>query len=265
MNPLRLNHLRSILIGAVMALLTIPAFAQTSPVSGGDAMVKLTLSEPTQDFSKSIYNALNQSQVIPDFIQAINDMFIFPRPIEIRGEDCEEGNYPAPSSALPIRLCYGLIRQTALIDNGMSEDAQRSQVVAAAFFTVLNYLAPVMTSQFDLHVSEEDKSGMYEFAAVLALSVGDAIKAETLEDLARTAQDIAAAEENQEIQPYWILSGLTKPQANIVACMIYGSDPARFADLMGNDETADGQDNCGAVFSQKMEYWSSLIDSHLRK
>lgn len=240
---------------------SVPAI--TTP--GTAASIKISFSEPTIDSSKPIYDALYSNPDIQDFIQSISDLFVLPRPIEIHAEDCTEETFPAPSSSLPIHLCYGLIAQTALIDNGMPEDAQKAQIVASALYSVLNYLAPVLASQFDLKVGEGDTSALPELSAVLALSVGDAIKPDMLEALARTAQDIASAEENQEIKPYWILSGISKAQADTVACMIYGSDPARFSDLSVDEDAPSRDMSCDALFSQKMEYWSSQLEGHYRK
>ena len=267
--------LRFLISVAVWCIAAFPLIAQTtsilsSPIErqgihSSDQGIKLVFTEPLIETSKPIYDALQKNNDLQDFVTALSDLFLFPRPFEIRGEDCDETNYPSPSSSLPIHLCYGLIRQTALIDNGMSQEAQDAQISAAALYSILNYLAPALVSQFDLKISEDDKPALSELAGVLALSVGDAIKDDTLEDLARTAQDIAAAEESQEIKPYWILSGHTSAQADTLACMIYGSNPSRFADLSMNEDSTSASPPCDAMFSQKMEYWSSLLDAHYKK
>jgi hypothetical protein len=246
-------------------LLVTPHSVQAEPVQNAPAFT-LSILKPENESDTFTYEAVNSSNMLPDFVQALNDVISLPRTIEIRIMSCELPSSDI-STTLPVTLCYSTIQHTALLDNGLDDAARKSQIMHASLLSVLGTLSPVLMSQLDISSSSEYGKDTPQLAATLALLVGDGLSHDAVEGVARAALDIVDAEENQELPAFWILRGFNRGNTNDMACMIYGSDPQGFADAfldITSNETVSSE-RCYGLFSQRTDYWSSLLESHLKR
>lgn len=258
----RLTHILCIGIAVTFAS-ACSAIAYVEPPDNGD--ITISILPPESDASKAIYEEVKHATQLQDLVQALNDIFLLPRPMEFKFADCDSSDTES-STTLPVTICYSLIKHTALLDSDASSKNNQSSIINALIFSFLNRLAPVLASQFELRLDGSQHYSMPELATVLALLVGDGISSETLEGISSVAIDITNAENAQETPPYWILRGFTPETASSSACMVYGSDPVRFNNMIDLETLSKEEgDRCNLVFSQKMEQWSILLEPHLKQ
>lgn len=260
-----MNRLHKLCLAAWVPLLSLwgctPPRAEISKSQSatkqdlGDLVLYYESSED-KDFRK-IKNTLQETAFFDDLIADINNTYIFPRDIDIVFAECGEENAFYDPEIVEVRMCYDLIQKYADIFVEAYQGEYSDEVILAGYFTFLHELGHALVDQYQLPIIVREEDVVDSFATILLLQTGE-------EDalIAGIEQFDIDAEEDEALDelPFWGEHSLSIQRVYSITCLVYGSNPRDYADLVENDflpeERAEG---CTEEYEQARDGWQTLL------
>jgi len=206
-------------------------------------------------------------------VQAIDGVFALPRPLRYVTAECgESGAFYRPADA-EVVLCYETLR--TLYERGQqhqrflgSDDGHPLRyVLANVRFIVLHETGHALVDLLDLPVTGRQEDAVDQLAAILMLHFAD---------LDETTEQVTS---NLRLAANWMLSdstgaydlhayadehALAEQRFFNLQCLIYGTDPARFASIIdAGDLTAARARGCVRETQRLERAWLHLLLPHV--
>lgn len=232
-------------------------------VDQGD--IRIVYVQPQDTDFNVIYNALQDSlefsvpQESDGLIAQLNAKFALPRDLTVSFQECGEANAFYDPEQVKIEMCYEFLKQYTDIlgDANSSSDAYADEVIYSALFTFFHELGHAFVDQYQLPITGLEENVVDEFAAVMLLELQDDDAV-----IAGIDQFDVDAEEEEQLQevPFWASHGLGAQRYYTVSCIIYGSNPDKFADFVtSGDLPQERADLCPVDYQRRERSWKFLL------
>lgn len=206
-------------------------------------------------------------------IQTIDALLALPEPVVISTAECGEPAALYYPDRREVVLCYEMLQ--ALYQQGLDLAAQSGQgttfaeryVAANLRFIVSHELGHVLIDLLDLPVTGRIEDAVDQFAALL------------MQVFAREGESVADVAWNLRMASHWFLVGsrgqypleayadahsLGEQRYFNLQCLLYGSDPVRFSDLVaGGDLPPARAGSCPAEARRAGRAWTRLLLPHV--
>jgi hypothetical protein len=194
--------------------------------------------------------ALRDARYLEDVTQALNDAFALPHDVPVILSDCGEAN--AYYVDRTIVLCYELVEEMAAAfrDDGLSPEEYAQAVDGAVTFVLLHELGHAFVDIYDIPITGKEEDAVDDFGAILLINTAGA------------AQSVLYAAgfwaKGTDESPSWDVHSLDSQRAYQLICIVYGSDPAAFAHLVGDPLPEERAESCPEEYEQKSRAWAHL-------
>jgi len=206
-------------------------------------------------------------------VQAIDGMFALPRTLHYVAAECGEfGAFYRPAEARVV-LCYETLRtlyergleQAGLA--GVGEDHALRYVLANVRFIVLHETGHALVHLLDLPVTGRQEDAVDQLAAILMLRFAglDETPAEVIGNLRMAANWLLSRSTGAyDLYAYADEHGLGEQRYFNLQCLVYGTDPEGFADIVDDgDLTPERARGCPRETRMASRAWVRLLLPHL--
>jgi hypothetical protein len=226
----------------------------------GQGRLVLTFKDSPKAAHKNIRSVLSGSQYLKDTVGHFNQNLKLPRNVSIRFEDCKEENaYYLPDQGA-ISMCYELINVLVSLEDGQGL-SKEDQLLNATNFTLLHELGHALAHQLKLPITGKEEDAVDEFAALALLKLNDeaGIYAGIYQFWHFSDQT------NPQDQVYWDSHSLDAQRMYDMACIVYGSNPKVYADLVNDIEMpVERLEECPQEYLDARYAWNTILKPYLR-
>jgi hypothetical protein len=176
------------------------------------------------------------------------------------GEDGDEHDRPR------IIMCYELIPDYLELFARDTEDPKEigEQVVSAMYFTFFHEVGHALVDNLALPVVGREEDAVDQLATLLLLQMGDQGVGAAFAAANAFAAEQLAANEDDDGPELWDEHSMSGQRMYDMLCMIYGSNPEAFAELVGDDGVPETRaDQCPGSYEQTVRAWQALLQPHL--
>jgi hypothetical protein len=264
----------SLLAGLALAALGDGAAAAAAPAASSAAPMATVRYQRPRDPGLEVYADFLRSGHLLEFVaDSVNAQFQLPADLTLIGAQCGAANAFYDYDRRTITLCYEylahfdalqaevLTDETGEVDQ---EELDRS-LFGAAEFVLRHEVGHALIHLLDLPVVGREEEAVDQLAAVMLIEEGDEAAIAVALDgaytfLLRAAATAATAE---GVTPLADEHALDEQRYYNITCWIYGSDPAVFADLVGDGLLPEARAaRCPSEWAQAASGWARLLDPH---
>ncbi|MEY3013745.1 MAG: hypothetical protein RIT45_2480 [Pseudomonadota bacterium] len=264
--------------------------APHAPVPPGAPASGFRLSyAPTEDaVAQAFQRAFRQERVLEGVVAQLNASLRIRGSIEIELAGCGEANAfyddgrgdaepaeadqaaepPSAPTSPRITLCHELITEFVQLFADEDEDPAelRAQVVGAVYFTLFHELGHALRDNLQLAVVGREEDAVDQLATLLLLRLGDAGVDAALAAANAFALEQAEEDESDEAPDLWDEHSMSGQRMYDMLCLIYGSNPKAFENLVGEDGVPEERaEQCPETYAQVLSAWDRLLGPHLAK
>ncbi len=128
----------------------------------------LDIVKPKQKKFKKLYDLLQKSNVLTNFINRINKRVAFPTDVKIEVVECDEVNAYYFSDSSKISICY------EFLEYGMSlqhkDNTEEEKLLFSTAFTMLHEMGHAMIDKLDLPITGKEENAADELAMIILMS-----------------------------------------------------------------------------------------------
>ncbi len=248
------------------ALFVLAAAAIGEPAHAAAEGVSVQFADAKTAQYKAIQATLAASAEFTSVTDAVNEVLVLPAPLTIEFKECGGEQLAAQLKQGDfVRVCYEDIAGDTVPEPGMTVQERAQDVTDAGLFYFLRGMGRGLITQLKL-ATDKQTDGADEFAAVISPLAGDALDAEDMAGMAEFAANAAALNTERKRKTFDGQPPMNDARAEHVNCLIYGSDPQQFQELVGHgDLSSDVAPGCEAKFNQRLQAWSQMLESHLKQ
>lgn len=236
-----------------------------SPRGNGRGALSVTYSEPSGESGLGeIAEVLLDSKIFDRLVAALNTILILPKDIDVHFEQCGQINAFYIPGERRIAMCYELFGQFAEIFGGDDEEELGIEIINAAVFTFFHELGHALIHVLDIPITGREEDAADDLAALIALNMGEDGEDIVLSALSHFASMADEHESSADELAFWDEHSLDGQRAYNMACIIYGSNPEKFEDMVGDEGLPEARaERCPDEFKQKSNSWERLLDGHI--
>lgn len=223
----------------------------------------VTYNEPPAQF-REVVDVVVGAGVVEEATQFVNSALRLPRVVPVIFDSCGVPNAFYDPEARRIVFCYEFL---ALFDQMFAQDPEFTAeeldeaILGSTLFFLLHEMGHALVHILDLPITGREEDAVDDLAALIL------IEADAREDLISAAYsfDLLAAhlEASGAELAFWDEHSLSAQRAYALTCMVYGSDPEVFGDLVSPDILPEARAvRCPREFGQKSESWDRLLDPY---
>jgi hypothetical protein len=209
---------------------------------------------------------MEDSGRIAELISALNNEINLPRNLPITFADCNEANAYYDPKSKQVIVCNQLAKESYTLfanDSDNSVDEALDHAVNTINFTILHEIghAPIDICQLPVLGREEDVAD--SVAAILGLYLqGDP---HIVTDAAIEFAAYAEMEDDNGGFDYSDVHSASGTRAFDLLCLVYGSNPDEYQDLVGEDGLPkERADLCSGEFNTKVKAWDTLFGKYMK-
>jgi hypothetical protein len=197
--------------------------------------------------------------MLADLLDTIDTKVAVPRALEVVQTECGEINATYDPGAKRITMCDELLAEIERMwfDPALSEAKNNERILGAWRFVFFHELGHAFAHLLDLPVLGREEDVVDEFSTLLLLESG-------LADEALSAAGFwhkrAQASASLGLPDFVGEHSLDLQRFGSIICLVYGSDPARHADLIGPDGLdPERADRCVFAYADKQRTWQRVL------
>jgi len=245
---------------AVSLALSSVAFASPAAAQG---RFSVSYAPPPPEM-RELVDALRQPGLFEEAAGFVNSALVLPRDVPIVFDSCEVANAFYDPAGKRIVFCYQFIELfaqmfTALPDQ--SEDELGQAIVGTTLFFLLHEMGHALVNVLELPITGREEDAVDDLAALISL------EAEADADLLAAADGFALLADSMEANggqlAFWDEHSLSAQRAYALTCIVYGSDPERYQDLVSDEFLPESRAvRCPAEYAQKSASWDRILEDH---
>lgn len=250
-----------------LAILPIAVFALLWPdFSAADSRVDVIRDASASRTDRWAHSLLDSSGVVIETVRFIEVEFNLPRPltIQIGGEDGPL--YDPDSTTIVIPLEFLAEIREKLVEHGYAHEADEIDAAVVDVFehTLYHELGHFLVDVLNLPITGREEDAVDELGYILLIDLY-----QDGGDVALTAADVFFIEGDTEDGPqesdFWAEHSLDIQRFYNGVCLIYGSDPKRYADVAAESGMdRDRLELCEDEYARKRDAWFQMLDPYLR-
>ncbi len=241
--------------------------AEAAPRSRG-GQLKISYDNPGRDpMLREIATILRDEKVFEGIAGVVHERLSLPHDLDVVFGLCDEPNAFYDPEERQIVMCYELFALFADVfaDPEASEEEVGSNILGAAAFVFLHEVGHALSDILDLPITGKEEDAVDDLATLLLLSEGETGVDAAFSALLHFAAMADQVEEVEELA-FWDEHSLDAQRVYGVACLIYGSDPEGYDDMVGEDGLPEERAvRCPAEFEQKARSWDKLLGPYFKE
>lgn len=210
---------------------------------------------------RTVAEILSKNEVFDELVKGMNDAFLTPK-VEVQFTDCGEENAYYSADDRQITMCYELfeyMRGRFAEDDELSKEEVIEKSLHAGIFFFLHELGHAFIDVFDLPVTGREEDAVDNLATLLILSAEEDDDDSKMVSAAMDSFWIDG-EEDIEDMSFYDEHSLNQQRGYAIMCLMYGSDPGRFSDWIGDDWLpADRAEGCQPEYEKMKRSWEEIL------
>lgn len=257
----------------VSALLLLPLFwlaagsASAAPPqqkARGQGVLKISYQNVKNRDLRAMAKVLKEERVF-DIALPLAQQMRLPQDLPVSFEECGEQNAFYDTESRSITMCYELFTQLGemFADPEASDEEVGEAILGAAFFIFLHEFGHGLVDLFELPITGKEEDAVDDFATLVLINAGeDAAAASAISHFGTLADEYESGDSTD--LAFWDEHSLNAQRVYSIACLLYGSDPEAYADLVGDDGIPEARAaRCPEEYRQKSRAWDRLLEPHL--
>lgn len=162
-----------------------------------------------------------------------------------------------------VYLCFAFVDSffEAFKAAGKDDKEASTSALNALTFCTFHEMGHALINELDLGVTGKEEDAVDELAALILI---DNKKPNWAID-GTTAMTLLTAKSDTTKPAFFDEHSLSPQRLGDIMCMVYGSDPKKYADMEQDKELAPRLPKCEKFFEQKDKAWTSMLQPHYRK
>ncbi|MGV9305556.1 DUF4344 domain-containing metallopeptidase [Nonomuraea sp. NPDC003727] len=250
------------------------AARQKSPAaSGGHSGAKGAFSVVVADAEDEVNQAMAKNfkdeKMLEEAADLFNDVLKLPEgDYTLAAEECKQANAFWSPDEKKITICYELLTDAVTkAEENFSTDQEKQDYIAGVLMdTLFHELGHAVISIFDLPTVGKEDDAVDQLSAIFMIQAGE--EGENFALQAAQSYFIAAADTDRDSLPFYDEHSMDEQRGYNYACLVYGSDPEKFADLVGEADDsflpAARAERCPQEWEKVSAAWAKLLEPHLK-
>ncbi|SEK35880.1 DUF4344 domain-containing metallopeptidase [Nonomuraea pusilla] len=237
--------------------------------SGAGGAFSAVVADAKDDVNQELTKLLKEEKTLEEVAQGFNDLLKLPEgDYVLATEECGQANAFWSPDDKKITICYELLTDAvAKAEENFSTEQEKDDYVTGVLLdTLFHELGHALISIYDLPTVGKEDDAVDQLSAIYMIEIGEAGQNYALQ--AAQSYFIAAGDSDRDSLPFYDEHSMDEQRAYNYACLVYGSDPEKFADLVG--ETDDSYlpqaraERCPEEWAKVSAAWNKLLEPHLR-
>jgi len=197
------------------------------------------------------------SGVFEKLLPQLDQSLRLPRDIKVVLAPCGEVNAFYSPDDVTITLCDEYVDYYGELFSEFSAAEAKDAILGSIVSTFLHEAGHALIDQLGLPAVGREEDAVDQLSTVILVASGDEGNAMALEG---AYAFIAEAEADGEDTPYWDEHSLNEQRFYNSVCLIYGSDPEGWDDLVGDDDLPEERaEQCPDEYAQIAKSWNQLL------
>jgi hypothetical protein len=242
------------------------ASSGTTSTAADKGDFKLVFAPPADDADKTAQDLLKSSGLIGGLVTAMNQSVALPADIAVKVQPGDDGPAYDPSTRT-IVVGYPFVTYVAGVfekdDPKISGQDLASKTNDVVAFVVLHEMGHALVDQLHIPITGKEEDSVDNLATVLTGQFVD----DNGEIALNFADFFALLQKNPaelKAEDFWDTHSLDIQRANQAACLVYGSDPKKHANLAPKID-ASRRESCADDWKQAADSWVSLLGPYLKE
>lgn len=256
----------SVLLALPLLWLAAPASAAPAktPAAARQGVLQIRYKNVKNDDLRAMAQVLKEERVFDIAIPLARQMRL-PQDLPVSFEECGEQNAFYDMESRSITMCYELFTQLGemFADPGMTDEEVGESILGAAFFIFLHEFGHGLVDLFELPITGKEEDAVDDFATLVLINAGeDDAAASAIYHFGSLADEYESGDSGE--LAFWDEHSLNAQRVYSITCLLYGSDPEAYADLVGEDGLPpERAARCPEEYRQKSRAWDRLLEPHL--
>lgn len=204
---------------------------------------------------------VRQAGVLEKIVPQLNQSLRLPRDIAVVYAGCDEVNAFYDPEAVTITMCDEYVDYYGELFAGYPADERQPAILGAVVSTFLHEAGHALIHQLGLPTVGREEDVADQLSTVILVASGEEGNALAL-DGAYAFIDESEGEVDET--PYWDEHALNEQRFYNTVCLIYGSDPEGWDDLVGEDDLPEERaEQCPDEYTQISTSWNRLLKPFL--
>ncbi|HOU91095.1 MAG TPA: DUF4344 domain-containing metallopeptidase [Polyangiaceae bacterium] len=187
----------------------------------------------------------------------INATFALPQDVPVVFTTCGEENAYYDPSGPRVEICEELLVafETMAFDLEMDEDTASDFVVGSTYFVLFHELGHALVDQLEIPVLGGEEVAVDQFSTLIMISGGVA-------EMAVLGTVYFAASDGGGVPAYWDVHPMGEQRFYNTTCLVFGSDPASYAELVPDLLPEDRAVTCPTEYEDISSSWDALLEPY---
>lgn len=202
-----------------------------------------------------------QNKVFENVAEGLNKTVRIPTSIDIQTVSCDTVNAFYDPNSKRIIVCYELFDYFVETFKGTakSDEALGNAVMGAAMFTFFHEAGHSLIDVLDLPAVGREEDSVDQLATLTLIGTGDEGVAMALSG----AYWFQLQSQSERKTPFWDEHAFDGQRFYNIVCLIYGSDPAKYADFVSSGTLPkDRAMRCPEEYKKINKAWEKLLQPH---
>ena len=197
-------------------------------------------------------------QIVPQ----LDAVLQLPHDIPITFEKCDEENAFYDPETIAITMCDELVDFYAELFSEYQGDERKDAIVGSLVSTFLHELGHALIHQFALPAVGKEEDAVDQLATVVLVASGEVGNQMALDGAFSWVAEGEA--QGEDTTPFWDEHSLNEQRFYNMMCLIYGSDPDGFSEVITDDELPEERaEQCPDEYKAISTSWNKLLAPHL--
>lgn len=262
MSPFHLRG-RVLICGLLLALLGAASVA-AAPRGAGGGELKIRYKTTRNPDLRELAQILKDERIF-DIALPLAKQLRLPQDLPVSFEECGEDNAFYNPETRSITMCYELfyVLGTIFADPNSTDEEVGQAMIGAAFFIFLHEFGHGLVHLLDLPITGKEEDAVDDLATLILINAGEQMAAASAIGHFGSLADQYESGSTEELA-FWDEHSLSAQRVYSIACLLFGSDPESFAELVGDDGLPEERAaRCPDEFRQKSRAWDKLLEPHL--
>src|SRR5918911_1814036 len=263
---------------ATAAASSFPAIWQAKTAAQGKGAFKLVYVPVKDKKLAHIEKVVKDSKLFDELIDISNQELILPVDLTVVFRECngkdENGEKEDPTNAWyssknhSITMCYGLVQQSEDLfkDDEKNEAELEEAVLNSTAWTFYHEMGHALIDIYQIaHTGKEEDAADELFTYILINEGGEAGERAAL-DGAENFYREASEDNDLNEEQFADVHSLDKQRFYNIICLVYGSDPKKYASLTEGKEAIlpEGRaEGCEQEYERVTKAWGNILGPHL--
>jgi hypothetical protein len=235
--------------------------------AGGPGRFTYAYPESANTRHAAVREGFRDLKLLEGLTEELNATVMIPRDLQVRFETCDKLNAWYTSDEPAIVFCYDLLEHAVETYQARIPDAKQREVAIAGFvmFVMMHELGHALVNELKLPVTGRQEDAVDQLATLVLLATEDDDRA--VGALAGASYFAITGSEGVATGnlPFWDEHSLGPQRFYDTACLVYGSNPERNAEVVTSGLLPPSRaERCAREYAQTNDAWRAMLRPHLR-